>query len=136
VGNSNALRSRTLEDILAKASPRHEPEVEEAVGQQRTEARLSIPTPMLDVIFRNGKIRSFSYAYLAEVEFEPGDTMTLRFTNGTEIVAEGRGIAYHRQQIRLHRAAEIRECSESELALDVEGISQVENITITEGDNL
>jgi hypothetical protein len=124
-----------IEDILNKAGPRHEPEVEEAQHSMK-EARLAIPTPMLDVVLRDGKIRSFSYAYLSEVDFEPGDTMTLKFTNGTEIIAEGRGIAYHRQQVRLHRAAEIRECSESELALDIEGVSQVENITIKEGDKL
>jgi hypothetical protein len=134
LANTNVVRSRHLEDILDKARPRHEPEVEES-DRSLKEARLSIPTPMLDVIFRSGKIRSFSYAYLAEVEFEPGDTVTLKFTNGMVIVAEGRGIAYHRQQVRLHRAAEIRECSASELALDGEGISQVETITITEGEN-
>jgi hypothetical protein len=110
--------------------PRHEPEVEETIK----EARLAIPTPMLDVVFRNGRIRSFSYAYLAEVEFEPGDILTLRFTNGAEIIAEGRGLAYHRQQVRLHRAAEIRECYESELVLEREGIAAIERITITEGD--
>lgn len=134
MANTNLKRNDFVADILNKAGPRHEPEVEEAQQHGMKEARLAIPTPMLDVIFRNGTIRSFSYAYLSEVEFEPGDTLTLRFTNGTEIIAEGRGIAYHRGQIRLHRAAEIRECSESELALDVDGISQVENITITEGE--
>ena len=135
MANTNVKRSAFVEDILNKAGPRHEPEVEEAQQHGMKEARLAIPTPMLDIIFRDGKIRSFSYAYLAEVEFEPGDTLTLKFTNGTEIVAEGRGISYHRGQIRLHRAAEIRECTESELALQDERISQVERISITEGEN-
>lgn len=123
-------RPAHVEELLARARPRHEPEVEETIK----EARLAIPTPMLDVIFRNGRIRSFSYAYLSEVEFEPGDTLVLKFTNGAEVIAEGRGLNYHRQQVRLHRAAEIRECSESELALQREEVSQVERITITEGD--
>jgi hypothetical protein len=133
MANPHVKRSPILEEILNKAGPRHEPEVEEAHSLK--EARLSISTPMLDVFFRNGKIRSFSYAYLAEVEFEPGDTMTLKFTNGTAIIAEGRGISYHRQQIRLHRAAEIRECTESELTLQAEGVSQIEKIHIIEGEN-
>lgn len=124
-------RAPHLEEILAKAKPRHEPEVEEATLK---EARLAIPTPMLDLVFKNGRIRSFSYAYLSEVEFEPGDTLTLKFTNGAEVIVEGRVLTYHRQQVRLHRAAEIRECSDSELALEREGVSQVERITITEGD--
>jgi hypothetical protein len=40
----------------------------------------------------------------------------------------------HRLHVRLHRADEIRECTESELAAQGEGVSQVERIFITEGD--
>jgi hypothetical protein len=114
-------------------SPRHEPEVEDA-QQSLKETRPAMPTPMLDLVFRDGKIRSFSYAYLAEVEFEPGDTLTLKFSNGAAVIVEGRGLGRHRLQVRLHRAESINECSESELALETEGISQVERIHITEGD--
>jgi hypothetical protein len=113
--------------------PRHEPEVEEA-RESLKETRVAIPTPMLDVVLRDGKVRSFSYAYLYEVEFEPGDTLTLKFTTGAAVIAEGRGLSRHRQQIRLHRADEIRECEQNELALEKEGISLVERIHITEGD--
>jgi hypothetical protein len=38
--------------------------------------------------------------------------------------------------VRLHRADEIRESSESELEMDGDGVSQVERILITEGDKL
>jgi hypothetical protein len=113
--------------------PNHEPEAEEA-GQSLKAARLALITPMLDVIFRNGKIRSFSYAYLSEVEFDPEDTLTLKFTSGVTIIIEGRGLANHREQIRLHRASEVKQCSENELALDGKDISRVEEIHITEGD--
>jgi hypothetical protein len=119
--------------MMATAGPRHEPEVEEAEASLK-EKRQAIPTPMLDLIFRDGKVRSFSYAYLSEVEFEPGDTLTLKFTTGAEVIVEGRGLARHRQHVRLHRADEIRECPEGELVLEEEGISQVERILITEGD--
>jgi len=124
-------RPAHLRDILEKVGPRHEPEVQEATLK---EARLAIPTPMIDIVFRTGLVRSFNYAYLSEVEFKPGDTLTIKFTTGAEIVVEGRGLTRHRQQVRLHRADEIRECSESELALQGEGVSQVESIYITEGD--
>jgi hypothetical protein len=119
--------------MMATDAPRHEPEVEEA-EESLKEARLAIPTPMLDLVFRSGKVRSFSYAYLSEVEFEPGDTLTLKFTSGAEVIVEGRGLAYHRRQVRLHRADEIRECPETELELEGQGISQVEKIHITEGE--
>ena len=124
-------RPAHLREILDKVGPRHEPEVEEATHK---EARLAIPTPMLDVVFRNGNVRSFNYAYLSEVEFKPGDTLTVKFTTGAEILVEGRGLARLRQSVRLHRADEIRESSESEMALQGDGISQVESIYITEGD--
>jgi hypothetical protein len=42
----------------------------------------------------------------------------------------------YRQSVRLHRADEIRESSESELEMDGDGVSQVERILITEGDKL
>jgi hypothetical protein len=121
--------------MMATAGPRHEPEVEEA---ERTlkEIRGAIPTPMLDLVFRSGKVRSFSYAYLSEVEFEPGDTLTLKFTSGAAVIVEGRNLGRLRQSVRLHRVDEIRECSESELGIEGEGISQVERIHITEGDKL
>jgi len=124
--------ARFLADLMS-TGPRHEPEVEDAERTHK-DTRLAIPTPMLDVAFRDGKIRSFSYAHLTEVEFEPGDTLTLKFTNGAEVIAEGRGLARARQQLRLHRADEIRECSQSELTLQAEGVSQIEKIYITEGD--
>jgi hypothetical protein len=128
-----AKRPEFLENLMAPVSPRHEPEVEEAERALK-EMRGAVPTPMLDVAFRSGKVRSFSYAYLSEVEFEPGDTLTLKFTSGATVIVEGRGLARLRQSVRLHRADEIRECSKDELGLEGEEIMQVANITITEAD--
>ena len=135
MANTNVVRSRQLDNLLDKTRPRHEPEVEEASDPLTREHRPAIYTPMLDVVLKDGRIRSFNYAYLKEVDFEPGDRMTLRFVDGMEIVAEGSNLRHRRDQIRLHRAPEIRECSESEAALGAGGISQVEAITITEGEN-
>jgi hypothetical protein len=131
--NLQPKRPEYLEKMMSVVTPRHEPEVEEAEKTLK-ESRPAMPTPMLDVVFRDGKIRSFGYTYLSEVEFEPGDTLTLKFTSGASIIIEGRGLARHRMQVRLHRADEIRECTESELAAEGEGASQVERIFITEGD--
>jgi hypothetical protein len=126
-------RSQHLTDLLERAKPRHEPEVEEA-GRSLKESRPAMPSPMLDIMFRSGKVRSFSYAYLSEIEFEPGDTLTLKFTSGADVVIEGRGLERHRSQVRLHRADYIQENTESELALAADGVSQVEAIYITEAD--
>jgi len=127
-----AKRPEFLEKMMATVTPRHEPEVEEA--QSLKESRPAMPSPMLDLVFRDGKIRSFSYAYLAEVEFEPGDKLTLKFSNGAAVFVEGRGLARHRVQVRLHRAESIQETPENELERGPEDGSQVERIHITEGD--
>jgi hypothetical protein len=124
--------ARFLADLMS-TGPRHEPEVKEAERTHK-ETRIAIPTPMLDIALRDGSIRSFSYAHLKEVGFKPGDTITLKFTDGTEVIAEGRGLARARHDVRLHRTDEIRECSQSELLLQAEGVSLVEKIYITEGD--
>jgi hypothetical protein len=130
--NAKTKRAPFLEKVM-NITPRHEPEVEDAERAHK-DTRPAIHTPMLDIVLRDGTIRSFSYAHLMEVEFKPGDTMTLRFTNGAEVAAEGRGLAHARHQIRLHRADEIHECSQSELTLQAEGVSQIERIYITEGE--
>lgn len=115
-------------------APKHEPEVEEAEERALKDIRGAVPTPMLDFAFRDGSVRSISYAYLADVAFVPGDTLTLRFTSGALVVIEGRNLARLRQSVRLHRADEICESSESELMQDGQGLSHVERIQITEGE--
>ncbi len=114
-------------------TPRHEPEVEEAERSLK-EMRGALPTPMLEFVFRNGKSRSFGYSFLKEVGFDPGDTITLKFVGGEEIVIEGRGLTRLKQSVRLHRADEIRECPDGELGIEGDDTTQVECITITEGD--
>lgn len=130
--NTKTKRPEFLESLMSNP-PRLGPEVEEAERVLK-EMRGAVPTPMLDLVFRSGKIRSFSYTYLAEVAYAPGDTITLTFTSGTQVVIEGRNLSRARQQLRLHRADELRECRQSELDAVGEEISQVESITIIEGE--
>jgi hypothetical protein len=118
---------------MAAPVPKHEPEVEEAERALK-EVRGSVPTPMLDFVFNDGRVRSFSYTYLADVDFMPGDMLTLRFTSGALVHVEGKHLARLRQSVRLHRADEIRESLETELMQDGQGAAQVERIQITEGD--
>lgn len=104
-------RGSVVQKILQK--PRHEPETE-GTRESLKESRPAIPTPMLDLAFRDGRIRSFNYAYLKEVDFEPGDTLTLTFADERVVRIEGRNLARHRGQIRLHRADEMCEGTEAE----------------------
>jgi hypothetical protein len=131
LSTNTAKRPDFLEKMMATA-PRHEPEIEEAEKPVK-EKRLAIPTPMLDVVFRDGTVESLSYAYLKRVRFVPGDTLVLKFASGETVVIEGRGLARHRQSVRLHRADELREGSEIELEQDGKGLAVIEKIHITEG---
>ena len=126
-------RPEFLEKMMAPVSPRHEPEVEEA-DRALKEMRGAVPTPMLDLAMRSGKVQSFGYSFLKQVNFEPGDTLSLKFADGVSVTVEGRGLSRLRHSVRLHRADEIRECPVDELGLEGEEIMQVANITITEAD--
>jgi hypothetical protein len=133
LAETRAKRSPQLEQLLDRARPRHEPEVLEA-REAFAECRPAIAAPMLDIVFKSGRIRSFNYAYLRELDFEPGDRLTMRFADGREVVTEGRDLERLRQQVRLHRASEIRECTESEGMLKVAGESHIERISIKGGE--
>ena len=54
-----AKRPEFLEKMMRTAGPRNEPEIEEAERSMK-EMCGAVATPMLDVVFRNGKVRSFS----------------------------------------------------------------------------
>jgi len=133
LANTNVKRSTHLEEILSRATLRHEPEVE-AAEQSLKEMRGATPTPMLDIVLKDGTIRSFNYAYLSVVEVKLRNKLIISFTTGATIIVEGRGLARHRQQVRLHRADEIREPSDSERMLQGEDVLDVERIYITEGE--
>jgi len=94
------------------------------------ETRPAIPTPMLDVIFKDGRIASFNYSYLQRVDFEPGDSIWLRFADATVVVIEGRNLRRIRHQIRLHRADEIQEGRENEEILKGENEPHITTIKI------
>jgi hypothetical protein len=122
-------RASVVQKILQK--PRHEPETEGA-RESLKESRPAIPTPMLDVAFRDGRIVSFNYAYLRQVDFEPGDTLTLTFGDERVVRIEGRNLARHRGQIRLHRADEICEGTAAEELMIAEGEPHISRIEILE----
>jgi len=123
------VRSSVVQKILQK--PRHEPETEEA-RESLKEARPAIPTPMLDLAFRDGRIVSFSYTYLRQVDFAPGDTLVLKFADDTVVRIEGRNLTRHRSQIRLHRADEICEGTEAEGVAASEDEPHISRIEIIE----
>lgn len=124
------VRRPVVVEKFAQRLGRDEIETEEA-RKAHKEARIAISTPMLDVGLQNGRIVSFNYSYLKRVEFEPGDTLTLRFSDGTTVTIEGRNLKRLRQQIRLHREDEIVEGTELEEALRAEGEPHISRITIT-----
>ncbi len=125
------VRPSVVRKILREASERNEAQAEEA-RESIKEARPAVPTPMLDVAFKDGRIVSFNYAYLKEVDFEPGDTLTLKFADDAVVRIEGRNLGRHRGQIRLHRADEICEGTEAEGMAKAEGEPHISRIEVIE----
>jgi hypothetical protein len=130
LADSNVRRLAAVEKFTRRPGPMDDPETQEARDAHK-EARLAIPTPMLDIIFENGRIVSFNYSYLRRVDFDPGDTLTLIFTDGMRVIIEGRNLRRLRQQIRLHRADEIVEGSELEETLKADDEPHIIRIEIT-----
>ena len=104
----------------------------EETRESLKESRPAIPTPMLDVAFRGGRIKSFSYAHLKQVDFEPGDTLTLTFADDAKVRITGRNLRRHRSQIRLHRADEICEGTQAEGLAAGEDEPHVSRIEVVE----
>jgi hypothetical protein len=92
-------------------------------------ARQAIDTPMLDVALHDGRIESFSYAYLTRVSFTPGDRLVLHF-GGDRVLIEGRNLHEIRQRIRLHREDLVVEGIEAESALKPESAAHIDSIAI------
>jgi len=128
--DSGAKRATVIETFTKRVGRKDEPEVQEARDAHK-EARIAIPTPMLDVIFKNGRIVSFNYSYLRRVEFDPGDTLKLIFTDGVTVIIEGKNLRRLRQQIRLHRSDEILEGSDLEETLKTDDEAHISRIEIT-----
>lgn len=91
--------------------------------------RPALPTPMLDVVLRDGTIESFAYAYLTRVSFDPGGVLVLHFGED-RVCIEGRNLAEVRQKVRLHKADEIVEGMETEGILKAESAAHIDRIRL------
>jgi hypothetical protein len=107
------------------------PEAAEALEADSPEplrdARLAVPTPMLDLVMRDGRVESFGYAYLSRVRFDPRGRLLLYFGDDVAVI-EGRNLEDIRQKVRMHKASEIYEGIEAEEALKPESAAHVERI--------
>jgi hypothetical protein len=120
-------RNATLAKILGTqvANDLEDSEPRDAVKDMRA----AIASPMLDVVFKTGRIVSFSYAYFTQIEFEPRGRMSMHFGDDV-VVIEGRNLREVRQKVRLHKADEIVEGVEAEGGLKPEADAHIERIEI------
>lgn len=135
MGDSTTRRSTVVEKFVKRSGWPSEEETEDNRDSLR-EIRPAVATPMLDVILKDGTVESFSYSHLRRVIFRPGDTLILKFIDGTTVLVDGRNLRQHRQQIRLHRADKIQEGTEGEEGLKSEDAAHISSIEITEGEEL
>lgn len=128
--DSNTKRSAVLSGILESRQRDSEGDPRDAFK----DVRQAIPTPMLDIVLAGGDIESFSYAYLTQVSFTPGDTITLYFGE-TKVVIDGQNLAEMREKIRLHKADGIQEGTEAESDLKADSAAHVSRIEIEKGED-
>ena len=140
---ADAKRSTSaVERILGKTTPRHEPEVESAGVRDafedeempKSRGRAAI---MLDVRKRDGQCHAMSYAYLTQVDFEPGDRMKLHFADKVVQIGGRRLKSLYRRLLE-HRVHAIQEGTDAEEGLkpeDVTHIDRIDLITTKEADH-
>jgi hypothetical protein len=116
-------RSTVLKRILYKPGDAIDDDALEPIR----DARLAVPTPMLDLVMRDGSVESFGYAYLSRVTFDPRGRLVLYFGEDV-VVIEGRNLADIRQKVRRHKVSGIYEGIEAEEALKPESATYVDRI--------
>lgn len=125
--------SSAVERLLGKTPPRHEPEVEafrEAFEDDGDDPKARGRAPvMLDVRKANGDRHAMSYAYLTQVDFEPGDRMKLHFA-GQVVQLQGRRLLPLYERLRDHRQPALQEGTDAEEALKPETATHIERIEI------
>jgi hypothetical protein len=133
-GTDSKPRRSVVEQFLKKPTPRHEPEVEEAMEAFQEARAKSREALMLDVRLIDGTIQSFDYASLRRVKYSPDGTLTLRFGRD-KIVAEGKNLERLRCAISEHRARFIQQGTDTEEGLKADDAPHIDSIEIEEGDD-
>lgn len=98
-------------------------------ARERSDERL-----MLKLIFATGRSVSLSYAYLTQVEFNPGDVLGIRFGR-VVVTVSGRRLERIAEDLLEHRVRHIQEGTEAEEGLKPADAAHVDEIKI-EGDEV
>jgi hypothetical protein len=123
-----------LDRYVNQTSPRHEPEVEDAIRDTHQPGRVgSSVSIMLDLKMADGSIESFDYAYLMRATFQPGDRIILRFGK-PRVIIEGRHLHALRDALTERRARFVHEGTDTELGLKPEDEPHIDRIYIEEGE--
>lgn len=127
----SVTKHSTMVEQLLNRSPKHEPEVEEAMEAFQEARSRSRETAMLDLRFLNGTVESFSYSYLTRVRFEPGDIICMRFGRD-QIQITGRNLKRLCETITEQRTRFIQEGAEGDEHLKPNEAPHIDEISITE----
>lgn len=122
-------RVSAVERVGKAARPRHEPEVEDAIDAYEEARARSREAFMLELRFKDGKIRNFDYGHLRESEFVPQDKIVLRF-GSKEVTAEGKNLRAVYTSITEHRRRFIHEGTDEEEAGKSETSAHIDKIEV------
>ena len=122
-------RRSPIQQIVDSPGPKHEPEVEKAKRAYDEIRGRSNEVPMLEMRFRDGRIRSFDYGRLAEAD-SPHDGKVIFQFGRKEIILEGKNLRRLYTTITEHRQKFITEGTDEEEVSKPEDASHIDTITI------
>jgi hypothetical protein len=122
-------RSSAVARLIKTQRPKHEPEVEDAIEAFDEARARSREAFMLELRFKDGKIRSFDYGHLRESEFLPQDKLIFRF-GGKEVRAEGKNLRGVFTGITEHRLRFIQEGTDEQEAAKPEDAPHIDKIEV------
>jgi hypothetical protein len=122
-------RVSAVERIAKTARPRHEPEVEESLDAFEEARARSREAFMLELRFKDGKVRNFDYSHLRESEFVAQDKIVLRF-GAKEVTAQGKNLRSVYTSITEHRRRFIQEGTYEEEASKPQNAAHIDKIEV------
>jgi hypothetical protein len=120
-------RRSAVQQLVDAARPKHEPEVQAAMDAYDEARARSRAAPMLEIRFREGSIRTFDYAQLAETEFVDEGRFIL-FFGRKQIVVAGKNLRRTHTTISERRLRSICEGTQEDESLKPEDAPHIDSI--------
>jgi len=131
--NTNTKPVLAVHKYIKGASPRHEPDADEALDAYEKAHAISREALVLEVRLANGDTVSWPYSSLRKVKYYIGKGMLELHFDDDLVIAEGRNLQRVRDAINEHRQRFIQEGTDVERGLKDDDAIHIDRLEITEG---